>query len=724
LTSAKPARKEAALALLLYAALLVAALYPQSLAPRTAIAYVGDSLESVYIVAWNVHQAFRSPRHLFDANILYPVEHSLALTDHRLLPSLLVAPVVWTTRNPVLAYNVAVAMALLLAAFAGRHLARTLGIGALGAWTAGALYAFHSYQINEAPRLNIIAHGFLPLALSELLLFLKTGARRHAARLGAFMLLQGLCSNYHLLYGALLLGLVTLAWLVARPRDTIRRLAPLALASVVAAALYAPVAAPYLRVGRAHTLGRELPEGVDLRHFAATLPTNLLYGEIAGPVRLQQKAAHFVGFVSLGLAALALLAWMRRRGETTRDDAAPPLPPRVYVPGAAVLAVLFVALALGRDLVVFGHGLGPGPYRLLYRFVPGFQLVRIPERLALLAMLFVAILAGRALTLLARRLPRGIVLVVAALVPLEHLSPLPLVEHVPVGRDVPTVYRWLAQHPVRAVAEVPIHGEGLVRKETLEAYFSTYHWRPIIHGYTAYPLLVTKVLRRIAGEFPAEVALQGLERVGVDTVVAHLGRDDTPPALAPALAHAVAQGRIERVVRFEGGEGRAFEGTADEVYRIRHAPPLAPAPLPAGHRLLDPAWTYRTKAGDPAPAADGDLRTAWTVPRALNGDEFFEVRFPAPLRVSGVVLRLRRDSAFPTRLRVGGLDAAGRWTELARLDDAHWLQLLDAVRQGAGDAALGFDLGGRTLGGVILQVGEGGTSFEGWSIPEVEVWVP
>jgi hypothetical protein len=92
--------------------------------------------------------------------------------------------------------------------------------------------------------------------------------------------------------------------------------------------------------------------------------------------------------------------------------------------------------------------------------------------------------------------------------------------------------------------------------------------------------------------------------------------------------------------------------------------------------------------------------------------------------VSGVVLRLNRDSAFPTRLRVGGLDLQGRWTELARLDDAHWLQLLDGVLAHPGPGALGFDLGGRTLAGVILQPGEGGQSFEGWSIPEIEVLTP
>src|SRR6185369_4715850 len=112
-------------------------------------------------------------------------------------------------------YNVVVVLALLLCAMAGRRLALRLGCHPIGAWAAGALYAFHTYQINEVPRLQTIVHAFTVLALGELIVYLQTGARRAAVLTAAFMLLQALCSNYHLLYGCVLLGLVTLAFVVA-----------------------------------------------------------------------------------------------------------------------------------------------------------------------------------------------------------------------------------------------------------------------------------------------------------------------------------------------------------------------------------------------------------------------------------------------------------------------------------------------------------------------------
>src|SRR5688572_12044874 len=404
----------------LYVLLAFASFLPLSLRPRDTVAYVGDSLESAYIVAWNVRQAFRAPARLFDANVLHPHGRALAFTDHRLLPSVVVAPVLWATKNPILAANIAVLLACLLAALGARRLALVLGAGEIAAWAAGALYGFHTYQVNEGPRLNIVSHGFIPFALAELLLYLRTGDRRRALNVAGLMLLQGLSSNYHLLYGVLLLAIVVAAALAASPRVVARRLPWLAACAVGAGLLFAPVALPYLSASRQHGYTRELPAGIDLQHYVSTAPSNFIYGARGAEVRLQQRGPHFVGFVSLALAVGAVALWAARRADGPKPAV---LPARVWVPAAALLALLFVALSLGRDVVVFGRELGPGPYRLLHRYVPGFQLVRIPERLSFFAMLFVALLAARALTVAGDR-RRWMAVGLAAAMPIEHLGAL------------------------------------------------------------------------------------------------------------------------------------------------------------------------------------------------------------------------------------------------------------------------------------------------------------
>jgi hypothetical protein len=557
------------------------------------------------------------------------------------------------------------------------------------------------------------------------------------------MLLQGLGSNYLLLYGALVTALVLAGAAIARPRLLARRAAGLLLPAAAATALFLPVLVPLARSAAEYEMAREVPTGIDLRLYAATAPRNLLYGPIGGEVRRQQRAAHFVGFAAMALAALAV-ATCRRGGE----PAAALLPARVWVPAAAGLALLLVLFSLGRDMHAWDVPLGPGPYRLLHAFVPGFAFVRIPERFALLAMGFVALLAGRGLHVVEAAGWRRAALALAALVPLEHLSRLPQHERVPVGRGLPAVYGWAAANEVHALAEVPIHGEALVRKETLEEYFSIAHGRRVIHGYVSYPPLVTRLLRRLAAEFPADVTLQAFRAIGVDTVIVHHGRPagvdlqeklrwapppvDRARALAQArldlfarLPPAAASGRIRRVARFEAAAGRTHDGGADEVYRIVHGgPTIAAAPFPKGAPVRRPGWTYRAKLGDAALAADGRVDTAWVVARPLRGDEFWEVTFDRPLPVAGVVLKLNRTAVFPTRFRVAGRDHALRWTEQARLDDGHTLQLLEQLLRSPRGARLGFDLGGRPLTGISLLVADTGTSYDGWSLPEVEVWTP
>jgi len=122
-------RGRRALILVSYLALLVASYYPISTEPWGHVTFIGDSLESAYIVAWNAHQVLADPWHLYDANILFPQARALAFTDHRFLPSALAAPVLWISGNPILAFNAAVAIGLLLAAFGARRLA--LGVRVL-----------------------------------------------------------------------------------------------------------------------------------------------------------------------------------------------------------------------------------------------------------------------------------------------------------------------------------------------------------------------------------------------------------------------------------------------------------------------------------------------------------------------------------------------------------------------------------------------------------------
>src|SRR5262249_24511209 len=149
----------------------------------------------------------------------------------------------------------------------------------------------------------------------------------------------------------------------------------------------------------------------------------------------------------------------------------------------------------------------------------------------------------------------------------------------------------LAGHGRGALAELPVRGEGLVREETLEMYFSTRHWRPIVHGYTAYSPQLTRLLRRLLPEVPSHASPAALRRVGVSGAVVHHGREfgvelqhqvtgaDREEKLRRALAAAgldlyarlpaaLASGRLKLLARIGGPEAHLFESTLDEVYAL------------------------------------------------------------------------------------------------------------------------------------------------------------
>ena len=92
--------------LAVFAALAVLHTWPLALAPGTLSR--NDNLDTVlheWTLAWLAHQIVRDPLHLFDANIFYPDQLTLAYSDHLFIPGIFVAPLIWAGCSPVFVYN-------------------------------------------------------------------------------------------------------------------------------------------------------------------------------------------------------------------------------------------------------------------------------------------------------------------------------------------------------------------------------------------------------------------------------------------------------------------------------------------------------------------------------------------------------------------------------------------------------------------------------------------
>jgi len=197
----------------------------------------------------------------------------------------------------------------------------------------------------------------------------------------------------------------------------------------------------------------------------------------------------------------------------------------------ALLAALSLWVALGPRI---------GFYGVLYRLVPGFDLVRVPSRFATLTLLGLGLLAGFGLERLARRrrvlAPLALVLVVGEF----WAAPLDAREY---AVEIPAIDRWLAAQPGEgAVVELPVADPRDAHRATRlhSAYMlhSTLRWRPLVNGYSGFTPAPHELLFRHLVTFPDERSLAGLAAIGVRYAVLH------PALYAPGDWSAVA-GRLD-----------------------------------------------------------------------------------------------------------------------------------------------------------------------------------
>jgi hypothetical protein len=165
----------------------------------------------------------------------------------------------------------------------------------------------------------------------------------------------------------------------------------------------------------------------------------------------------------------------------------------------AIVTVCAVAMSFGPEIHAKGRSVaGANIYTLFYRYVPGFDGLRVPARFATIVTLALAALAALGVAALDVRYRRRAALVAGALIVLEasavpipidqnsteyaqnNLVPLPA--SVAIGADVPPLYDYLATLPPSAsILEMPL---GEPAFDIRYMFYSTRHWRRLVNGYS------------------------------------------------------------------------------------------------------------------------------------------------------------------------------------------------------------------------------------------------
>ncbi len=709
--------------LAVFAALTVAMTWPMAARMADSVRDPGDPLFNAWVLSWDVHQlAAGNLRGFFDANIFYPNHRTLAYSEHLLPEALLAAPVLLATHNPVLAHNLVMLLSFLTSAFAmylyGRYLTGKVAAGVV----AGVIYGFSPFMFQHLAHIQIIAAAGFPLVFLFLARFFARERWRDLALAGVFLILQMLANGYYAVYLALVLPLViTYHVLAAGKLRRPRFLAKLAVLTLGVVLLVGPFVRQYVLLQREMGFERGLSMSATPVAFVATPRINRLYH---GVVPGSHEAHLFPGFVGILLAGFGVASVLRRRPRRTVTGLLADQSIRlstVFTVLMVVLAGLALAVLVGGQVRLTAHSfvrplvlmalllvlraavdapfarrwlppltkprrwavvhlvllvfaalasLGDsvnGPYTFLYEHVPGFDGLRAVPRIHILTLFSLAALAAFGLQGLLdssrRWVRRAAVTVVPVLALAELVSvPVPMVR-VPVGRELPGVYHWLAAEGGRApVLELPIehHKEGRRKnaEEIFRVYASTLHWRPLVNGYSGWPAPSYVELRRRWQVRPPARVIEDARTLGVRELVLHIDRLEAAKALAvhDALAVMTPPARL------------LFDDGAAEVWALA-APPGPPSVIaaPPGAALARKGWRLSADARpDRLQAAiDGDPSTAWWASVPTLGSHL-TVDLGAVRSVQGLELDLGdRPRDFPRSLLVEASDDGGQWRVVA-----------------------------------------------------------
>src|SRR5919205_150483 len=163
--------------------LLTAALtWPYALRLRDAVVDEGDPYLVTWIMWWDYHQTFRDPLRLFHANAFYPLQYTLAFSEHCYGLALPFFPLYALGLRPLTVHAVALFLGFALSGYGAFRLARTLAGSEGVAWVAGIAFAFVPFRFFLMSQLVYLFAPWPPLLFEALVLFARAdeGAGRVA----------------------------------------------------------------------------------------------------------------------------------------------------------------------------------------------------------------------------------------------------------------------------------------------------------------------------------------------------------------------------------------------------------------------------------------------------------------------------------------------------------------------------------------------------------------
>lgn len=518
--------------------LAVCYFYPFSFHLGNSVVNVIDPL----FYAWNLsHNAATIAagefRTLLNTNIYFPLTNTLAFSDTLFSQTIAAAPIIWITKNPILAENISLLLTFPLASLSMFFLSYWFTKDILASSISGLFYAFSYPRIAQLGHLPTLSSQYLPLCVLFLLKYLETGTRAAAIALLCFLLLtigSGIYFAVFLFPMIICACLIYLVYWIKNKQASIclQRVKTITPYLIPFSLFVLFLIYPYILLKIENPeIKRNIFDTMHLRAFPIdylqVLPTSILT-RFGFPIGSPEHALYPT--ITLFILAVAgiIIAWKKRK---------------LYTIILICWACIAFILSFGTEQ--YGIRL---PYYYLYQWIPLFQIVRVPARFSIFFILSLSVLASFALASIESRL-RRIYIIIICLFLVETVQINIPFTRIPIKDTIPPVYQWLAQQKSETIiAEVPFRRfymgnpmeqqlmkpyQSLNEKdnyaiETYRVYFSSFHKKRIINGYSGFFPTEYNTISELAESFPSQIFLNVIKERGVHYLIVHAWQFDKP----------------------------------------------------------------------------------------------------------------------------------------------------------------------------------------------------
>jgi hypothetical protein len=490
-----------------------------------------DGHWSLWCVTWVAHALAEDPRDLFNANIFYPHQNTLAYSEANIVPGLLGVPAYLITKSPYATHNSVVLMGFIFSFLTAYALAHYLTRNTAASILFGIAFAYCPFIFARTAHIQLLMTFGMPWAMHFMHRLIDRPNWFNAISLGSILAIQALACAYYGIFAGLTVGLGVLYYAYSRSLWKNRAYWGFVfVAAGLSVAIVGPFFLPYITVQQELGFARTIE---DANMFSADIGAWLASSAHGHRWMLEYLEAWggwnevlFPGFLTTILGLIGIWIGLRARRDAAASEAEAEVSRRTRETTAFYTIVLAIS---------FWTSFGPpaGLYTLLYHTIPVFSFLRAPARVGIVVTMALGVMMAIAVSELLRRMavrssPRLAMAAAAALSVLMAaelaIAPLKLNDAPPVHE----AYRKLAKLPRGVVAEFPFYYERPdFPRHARYMLSSTYHWQPMINGYSDHiPGDFRQIVRPISS-FPSREAFRILRERRARYVLFHMNYYDT-----------------------------------------------------------------------------------------------------------------------------------------------------------------------------------------------------